>query len=218
MRHTNTFGLLALAAIALIAIGPPPARAQEQWDDTTVTIPVLRIAVQGEYGARCHYLFLAHLADERGERKLAQCLRAIAWAEGVHVARFAGLLEAKGVREEVKVPGFALRWTPEENLLLCAENEKAEAESIYPYMQELVARAGVAEAVLALDYAISAEHSHELVFLKYGEGLNHPNPGPEVLPIYICTRCGRACMQGHDEQCQTPGCGCHEFKEFADVE
>jgi rubrerythrin len=147
-----------LMGAAALAMAAGPVRAEEG-----MTFAALQIAYGRELNSRADYLAFADQADREGHVAAACVFRAVAFAESVHAARQAVVIEQMGGqpvwhREATEVGETA------QNLSRAMENEHREYSAVYPQFARYARAECLYAALAVMNYACAAERTHERAF------------------------------------------------------
>ena len=159
-------GVALVGAAAALAVATGAALAEEG-----MTYAALQIAYGREQNSRADYLAFADEADLEGQVAAACVFRAVAMAESVHAAREAVAIEQMGGEPAWHREATDVGETSE-NLSRAIESEHREYSVVYPQFASYAREECLYDALAAINYACSAERTHEQAFARALAELN----------------------------------------------
>lgn len=173
-------------------------------------IAPLRDALRGERETQARYLACAAAAETEGLAGAASLFRASARAEEIHGNRFASLLKARGVDEEIKVETPTVG-TTEENLHAAARKERGEVEDTYRALASEALTNGDKEASDCLELARTTEIEHLNLYVALAN-TRDPAALKEAKTYHVCGACG------YTTDVQLRACPACRAAKFIDIE
>lgn len=160
----------------------------------TQTFCSLARSFAGECQAGMRYQLTAKAAQERELFALADVIRTIAKNETNHArVFFEAMLQNGGSRDDVHVdahyPFHA--GTLEDDLRFAAEDERSEAESIYPSFAAIAREEGFADIARRYEQIARVEAHHRVIFRYLWEAVKDGTLYRRETPaLWICGECG----------------------------
>lgn len=145
------------------------------------------------------YLIYAEKAKEEGLANVARLFQTLAYAERIHAKRFLKSLGELG--------------STRENLARCFENEKYEAEEMYPALFELSGMMNEVEAQIGFHGAQQTESIHAGLLARAQESMD-AKKDVIVAEVHICKSCGFTLEGSPPPSCPICGMPKSNFKEF----
>lgn len=133
------------------------------------TFENLARAYAGECQARVRYEFIEYGARNEGFTALSELIDKVVYNEFNHARMFYTFMQKASDKpiQNVEICAgypFKEKWNLLENLKLAAEDEKNEAEKIYPEFAETARKEGFAEIAELFDNIIQVENCHRMLF------------------------------------------------------
>lgn len=125
----------------------------------------------GECQARVRYEFIEYGARMQGYKTLAEIVDEVVFNEFNHARMFYTFIQKASKNEISNIDissgyPFKEKWDLLDNLKLAAEDEKNEAERIYPEYAQIAKEEGFPEIEKLYNDIISVETSHKKLFLE----------------------------------------------------
>ncbi len=162
--------------------------------DKSQTYQNLARAFAGECQAGMRYQMTAQKAMEEKLFRLSDCIRNIAKNETVHATTFFHFMleEGKNADNVAIDAGYPFRGGElVEMLRFSAEDEKAEAERIYPEFSRIAKEEGYPKIAGAFERISVIENNHRIIFEYLAEavqkGVLYSHDEPR---LWICSECG----------------------------
>jgi len=150
----------------------------------------------GECQARVRYEFIEYGARKQGYKALAEIVDKVVYNEFNHARMFytfiqeASNTEIKNIDICAGYP-FKEKWDLLENLRLAAEDEKHEAELIYPEFARVAESEGFTEIARLYNNIIQVETCHKLLFTQLYNQMKDGTMYSRSEPIkWTCADCG----------------------------
>lgn len=149
-----------------------------------------------ECQARTRYEFIEYGARNEGYGALAEIIDKIVYNEFNHARMFYTFLQKASDREikNVEISGgfpFKEKWDLVDNLRLAAEDEKREAELVYPEFARVAAEEGFKDIVTLYEQVISVEERHKLIFTELYTQMKDGSIYKKDKPVvWKCSHCG----------------------------
>ncbi len=133
------------------------------------TFENLARAYAGECQARVRYEFIEYGARNEGFTALSELIDKVVYNEFNHARMFYTFMQKASDKpiQNVEICAgypFKEKWNLLENLKLAAEDEKNEAEKIYPEFAATARKEGFAEIAELFDNIIQVENCHRMLF------------------------------------------------------
>ena len=160
----------------------------------TQTFYNLARSFAGECQAGMRYQLIVKQAMAQGYKVLADTIRTIAKNETSHAKIFFDAIQNNaGSQENVHIdanyPFHA--GTLEENLRFAANDEEAEAESLYPNFEKIANDEGFWQLALKFEQVAKVEHNHRIIFEYLFEAFKDGSLYAAERPmLWICDECG----------------------------
>ncbi|MDE6274832.1 MAG: rubrerythrin family protein [Clostridiales bacterium] len=160
----------------------------------TQTFYNLARSFAGECQAGMRYQLIVKQAMAQGYKVLADTIRTIAKNETSHAKIFFDAIQNNaGSQENVHIdanyPFHA--GTLEENLRFAANDEEAEAESLYPNFAKIAKDEGFGQLALKFEQVAKVEHNHRIIFEYLFEAFKDGSLYAAERPmLWICDECG----------------------------
>ncbi len=164
--------------------------------DFTETQTYLNLArgFAGECQAGMRYQLTAKAAMQQGYQVLADTVRTIAKNETNHAkVFFETILREAGSREDIRIDAsFPFHaGTVEENLKFAAEDERGEAEVLYPGFAKTAREEGFEQIALKFEQVAMVEGNHRIIFEYLYEAFKDGSLYHAERPmLWICGECG----------------------------
>jgi rubrerythrin len=181
LRTGTVLGSLAVVAIVSMAwLGTRP--------EPSKTLQNLQVAYNGESNAHTRYLAFADGAEHEEYFDVASLFRAAAYAEHVHLERFAALIRKMGAEPASSIETPVVKTTAE-NLRTSADyGETYERDTLYPAFIAEAEAEGNQDAAQIFKYVRTAEAQHVKLFKAALANLK--TTGVESHPYHVCKMCG----------------------------
>ena len=160
------------------------------------TLLNLARAYAGECQAMVRYKFIEYGARMQEQKQLAQIIDQLVYNEFNHARMFYTKIQdaSKDTIDNIEITAgfpFKEKWDLEDNLRLAAEDEKIEAEKIYPRFRDIAQKEGFKEIADLFDRVIQVEHKHHDILTKLYNQL-HSNKlyTRQKNTIWKCYDCG----------------------------
>lgn len=160
----------------------------------TQTFYNLARSFAGECQAGMRYQLIVKQAMAQGYKVLADTIRTIAKNETSHAKIFFDAIQNNaGSQENVHIdanyPFHA--GTLEENLRFAANDEEAEAETLYPNFAKIAKDEGFGQLALKFEQVAKVEHNHRIIFEYLFEAFKDGSLYAAERPmLWICDECG----------------------------
>ena len=159
------------------------------------TFTNLARAFAGECQARVRYEFLEYGARNEGYTALAERIDKVVYNEFNHARMFYTCIQqVKTKVNNIEICGgipFKERWNLIENLSLAAEDERIEAEEIYPEFADTARKEGFSDIAGLFDNVIQVETCHKKLFTELYDQMKNGTLYARKEPIkWKCSSCG----------------------------
>ncbi len=159
------------------------------------TFSNLARAFAGECQARVRYEFLEYGARNEGYTALAERIDKVVYNEFNHARMFYTCIQqVKTKVNNIEICGgfpFKERWNLIENLSLAAEDERIEAEEIYPEFADTARKEGFSDIAGLFDNIIQVETCHKKLFTELYDQMKNGTLYARKEPIkWKCSSCG----------------------------
>ncbi len=150
----------------------------------------------GECQARVRYEFIEYGARNEGYSALAEVIDKVVYNEFNHARMFYTFMQQASDTEikNVEICGgypFREKWDLTENLKIAAEDERREAEIIYPEFQRVALEEGFKEIAALYGDIIQVENCHKMLFAQLYEQMKNGTMYSRNEPIkWKCASCG----------------------------
>ncbi len=162
--------------------------------DATQTYENLARAFAGECQAGMRYQLTAKIAMREGFYTLADTIRSIAKNETVHATTFfRHILNRAGSADNIRVDaGYPFHLgTLAESLLFAADDEREEAERIYPAFAKTAKEEGFEDIAGSFERIAAIEDNHRIIFTYLGNAVRDGTLyKSEQSLVWICSECG----------------------------
>lgn len=137
----------------------------------SVTYQNLAKSFAGECQARVRYEFIEYGARYNGYKALAEVVDKVVYNEFNHARMFYTFIQQASDKEIKNIDicagyPFKEKWNLEENLRFASEDEKNEAEKIYPEFAKIAREEGFDKIADLYDDVIQVETCHKLLFTQ----------------------------------------------------
>lgn len=163
------------------------------------TLENLQTAFKGEKNAHTRYLAFAQRADTEGYGEVASLFRAAAKAEEIHAANDAAVIKEMGGNAPTELETLTVR-TTRENLEFAIKGEVNEIDTVYPEFLEQAKSERNLRALIALNFARSAELEHAKLLRAALANLERLK-GSRSTVYYVCPTCGFVTQQMNFAKC-----------------
>lgn len=153
-------------------------------------------AYAGECQARTRYEFIEYGARNQGYTCLAEIVDKVVYNEFNHARMFYTYLQqgSKKQIDNVDISAgfpFKEKWDLTDNLKLAAEDEKIEAEIVYPEFLKVAKDEGFEDIAKLFEKVIEVEKSHQALFEElYKQMKNGTLYKKKVKVTWKCSGCG----------------------------
>ena len=160
------------------------------------TMENLAKSFAGECQARVRYEFIEYGARMKGYKALAEVVDKVVYNEFNHARMFYTFIQQAGEKEIKNIDicagyPFKEKWDLLDNLRLAAEDEKHEAERIYPEFARIAREEGFEEIARLYDDIIQVETCHKLLFTQLYNQMKDGTLYERSEPIkWKCGDCG----------------------------
>lgn len=150
----------------------------------------------GECQARTRYEFMEYGARKEGYKAIAEMIDTVAYNEFNHARMaYTYLQEAsKDSIENIDICSgypFKEKWDLLENLKLAAEDEKIEAERVYPEYAETAKQEGFTKIQKFYENLVQVETCHSKLFSQLYEQMKNKTLYEKEMPVkWKCASCG----------------------------
>lgn len=125
----------------------------------------------GECQARVRYEFIEYGARMQGYKALAEVVDKVVYNEFNHARMFYTFIQQAGEKEIKNIDicagyPFKEKWDLLENFRLAAEDERHEAEKIYPEFARVAEEEGFKEIAILYNNVIQVETCHKMLFTQ----------------------------------------------------
>lgn len=165
------------------------------------TLTNLARAFAGECQARTRYEFIEYGARNEGYAAIAEIIDSIAYNEFNHARMFYTCIQqaSKGEIKNIDVCcGFPFKekWNLMDNLRIAAEDERLEAEEIYPIFAKTARDEGFEDIAGLFENVITVEKKHQRVFTELYEQMKNGTLYKKSEPaLWKCPSCGYEAKQ-----------------------
>ena len=156
----------------------------------------LAASFAGECQARTRYEFIEYGARNEGFSALAETVDKIVYNEFNHARMFYTAMQ-QGHDETIKNVDisagypFKEKWDMTENFRLAAEDEKKEAEEVYPHFASVAREEGFDDIAVLFERVAEIEKSHERFFSAVYNALKEDKLYRSDKPTeWLCGACG----------------------------
>ncbi len=153
-------------------------------------------AFAGECQAHVRYMFIEYGARNEGYVALSEIIDKVVYEEFNHARMLYSFLQTadENVIKNIDIPAgfpFKQKWNLLDNLAFAAEDEKNEAEKIYPEFMETAKKEGFNDIAGLFENLIQVETCHEKLFLDLHEQLKDSTlyKRPKAVK-WKCSGCG----------------------------
>lgn len=156
----------------------------------------LAASFAGETQARERYEFIEYGARNESYNALAEIVDKIAYNEFNHARMFYTAMQQghKEIIKNVDISAgypFKEKWDMIENFRLAAEDEKKEAEEIYPHFAEVAENEGFLDIARLYVNVAEIEKEHEMIFAALYSALKENKLYVSEKPVeWVCGACG----------------------------
>ena len=160
------------------------------------TFENLARAYAGECQARVRYEFIEYGARNEGYTALSEIIDKVVYNEFNHARMFYTFIQKASPKtiENINVNAgypFKEKWNLLENLKLAAEDEKIEAEKIYPEFARVAREEGFTEIAELFEDVIQVENCHRMLFEQLHCQMKNGTMYKRKKPIkWKCASCG----------------------------
>ncbi|MBR2375408.1 MAG: rubrerythrin family protein [Clostridia bacterium] len=162
--------------------------------ENTETFKNLARSFAGECQAGMRYQMIVKLAMQEGKKTLADAIRTIAKNETLHATQFFNkIIEKTGSRENISFDaGYPFHaGTLVEGLKFASNDEKNEAEDIYPGFALTAKKEGFEDIAALYRLVAEVEGQHKIIFQYLYDGVRNGTLYKSESPIlWICSECG----------------------------
>jgi rubrerythrin len=162
-------------------------------------------AFAGESQARNRYTYFASVARDEGFEQISAIFLETADNEKEHAKIFFKYLEGGDVEIQASYPAGKIG-TTEENLLVAAEGEKLEWETLYPSFEKVAREEGFEEVADSFKEIAEVEEKHERRYRKLLENVrNRKVFKKDTVVKWKCRNCGYV-YEGKEAPAECPSC------------
>ena len=160
------------------------------------TLSNLARAFAGECQARTRYEFIEYGARNEGYKAIADLIDSVAYNEFNHARMFYTCIQQASKQEikNIDVSGgypFKEKWNLTENLRIAAEDERLEAEEIYPIFAKTAHDEGFEDIAGLFENVITVEKKHQKLFTELYEQMKGSTLYKKKEPVlWKCPSCG----------------------------
>lgn len=154
-------------------------------------------AYAGECQARTRYEFIEYGARKEGYKQLAELIDGVVYNEFHHARMLYSFIQTadeKNTIDNIEVCGgypFKEKWDLAQNLTLAAEDERMEAEEIYPSFAKTARKEGFDDIAGLFDNLVQVETCHRKLFLELHKQLTSGTMYKKSQPVkWKCAECG----------------------------
>ena len=165
------------------------------------TLGNLARAFAGECQARVRYEFIEYGARKEGYVAIADLIDHVVYNEFNHARMFytciqqASKNEIKNIEISAGYP-FKEKWNLMDNFRLAAEDERAEAEEIYPLFAKIALDEGFEDIAGLFENVIAVEKKHQRLFNELYEQMKNGTLYKRDKPVlWKCPSCGYEAIQ-----------------------
>ena len=160
------------------------------------TFDHLARAFAGECMARTRYEFAEYGARKAGYDNIAAIIDEIAYQEFNHARMFYSFIQTASEKtiDNIDIASgypFRMKWDLADNLLFAAEDERDEAERIYPEYARIAEKEGFADIAGLFNNIAAVEHRHSELFTRLHARLANNTLYKANEPVvWKCADCG----------------------------
>lgn len=153
-------------------------------------------AYAGECQARTRYEFIEYGARMQGYTCLAEIVDKVVYNEFNHARMFYTYLQqgSKKQIDNIEICAgypFKEKWDLTDNLKLAADDEKSEAEKIYPEFAKIAREEGFEDVAKLFDMVIEVEKSHQELFEELHKQMKNGSLYKKKVKVtWKCSGCG----------------------------
>ena len=153
-------------------------------------------AFAGECQARVRYEFIEYGARNAGYTALAEMIDKVVYNEFNHARMFYTFLQKASTKniDNIEICAgypFKEKWDLLDNLRLAAEDERLEAEAIYPEFAKTARQEGFNDIAKLFEDVIQVENCHKMLFTQLYEQMKNGTMYRRDEPVkWKCSSCG----------------------------
>ncbi len=156
----------------------------------------LAASFAGETQARVRYEFIEYGARNEGYNALAELVDKVVYNEFNHARMFYTAMQQchEDIIKNVDIEGgypFREKWDLIENFRFAAEDERKEAEEVYPHFAKVAREEGFEDIALLYERIAGIEQSHEQLFNAIYNAMKEGKLYSSDTPVeWVCGGCG----------------------------
>ncbi len=160
------------------------------------TLTNLARAFAGECQARVRYEFIEYGARNEGYKAIADLIDSVVYNEFNHARMFYTCIQQASPKEIENIDvcagyPFKEKWDLTENFRIAAEDERLEAEKIYPEFAKVARDEGFIDIAGLFENVISVEKKHERLFSELYSQMKSGTLYKRKTPtLWKCPSCG----------------------------
>ena len=153
-------------------------------------------AFAGECMAQNRYKYIEYGARQKGYKNIAQVLDPVVYQEFNHARMFYSFIQTASEKtiDNIDIASgypFRMKWDLADNLLFAAEDERDEAERIYPEYARIAEKEGFADIAGLFNNIAAVEHRHSELFTRLHARLANNTLYKANEPVvWKCADCG----------------------------